>query len=47
MWRVMQRTETGEEFNTHEARSEDAAYDWINENEDDFPESTFWVEACE
>lgn len=46
MSRVMQVTETREEFCAFEG-SEDACYDWIEDNRDQFPESTFYVEGVE
>ena len=44
MWAVIQVTETGEEFNAGMFRTEDHAEFWIEENAENFPESTFYVE---
>ena len=42
-YRVMQVTETGEEFWAFEG-SQPQCYDWIDTNAEEFPESTFYVE---
>jgi hypothetical protein len=44
MWRVIQVTETGEEFCQGEFRAEGHANFWIEENAENYPESTFYVE---
>lgn len=46
-YRIMQTQETGEEVNVHETNCEDDAYDWIEDNADQYPESTFTVERIE
>ena len=43
--RVMQTQETGEQINVHETNCEDDAYDWIEDNADNYPESTFCIES--
>ena len=43
VWRVMQKTETGEEFNVFQG-TEDECCNWIDANQDQFPESTFNLE---
>ena len=43
MYRVMQIIETGESFNAFEG-SEDECWTWIDDNEDQYPESSFYVE---
>ena len=40
----MQSTETGEEFNVFQG-TEDECDDWIEENADQYPESTFFLEV--
>lgn len=42
---VMQRTETGEVFCAGEFRNYDEAFNWILENEDSYPESSFYTEG--
>ena len=42
--RVMQVTETGEEFCVHTGCNEDCE-DWIENNAANFPESTFYIES--
>lgn len=44
-YRVMQVTETGEEFWAYEG-SEAQCDRWIEDNEDNYPESTFYVELA-
>lgn len=43
-YRIMQTLETGEEVNVHETDCEDDAYDWIEDNAEQYPESSFHVE---
>lgn len=43
MWRVMQVTETGEEFCVFEGSASQCDY-WMDENADNFHESRFYVE---
>lgn len=43
-YRIMQTQETGEQVNVHETNCEDDAYDWIEDNADQYPESSFHVE---
>ena len=43
-YRIMQTQETGEQVNVHETACEDDAYDWIEDNADQYPESSFHVE---
>ena len=43
-YRIMQTQETGEQVNVHETTCEDAAHDWIEDNADQYPESSFHVE---
>lgn len=44
MWVVIQVTETGEEFGLDEFRALEHAEFWIEENKDQYPESTFEIE---
>ena len=46
MYRIMQRMETGEEVHApcSDFSNEDDAFDWLEANEKQYPESTFWVE---
>lgn len=44
-FRVMQETETGESFNVFEG-NEAQCDDWIDENEDEYEESSFFVEEA-
>lgn len=46
-YRIMQTLETGEQVNVHETNFEDDAYDWIENNADRYPESSFHVEPIE
>lgn len=46
-YRIMQTLETGEEVNVHETNCEDDAYDWIEDNAEQYPESSFHVEPIE
>lgn len=44
-WKVMQTLETGEVVCAKDRLpTEDAAFEWIDVNQDDYPESTFFVE---
>lgn len=43
-YRIMQTQETGEQVNVHETDCEDDAYDWIEDNAEQYPESSFHVE---
>ena len=43
-YRIMQTQETGEQVNVHETACEDDAYDWIEANANQYPESSFHVE---
>ncbi len=43
-YRIMQTQETGEQVNVHETNCKDDAYDWIEDNADQYPESSFHVE---
>lgn len=42
-YRVMQVTETREEFCVEEFRTEKEAAKWIDENWDNYPESCFYI----
>ena len=44
MWRVMQVTETGEEFCVKDNLTLDEAEDFIEEHEENYPESSFYTE---
>jgi hypothetical protein len=44
MWVVIQVTETGEEFGRDLFRTEEHAWFWIDQNCEQYPESTFYVE---
>lgn len=44
MTRVMQTTETGEEFCVHTGRLEDCE-DWIDNNAGNYPESSFYMDC--
>lgn len=47
-WKVMQRLETGEVVCAKDRLpTEDAAFEWIESNQDNYPESTFFVEEEE
>ena len=44
-YKVMQTTETGEEFCVADFRKEELAEAWIKENADNYPESGFYIEV--
>ena len=44
-YKVMQTTETGEEFCVADFKTEELAEKWINENCDNYPESGFYIEV--
>lgn len=46
-YRVMQVTETGEEFNAFEGDTQEACEAWIEANADSFEESTFYWEETQ
>lgn len=46
-YRIMQTQETGEQVNVHETDCEDDACDWIEDNAEQYPESSFHVEPIE
>lgn len=43
--RVMQTQETGEQVNVFEADTYEAADQWIEDNAENYPESTFCIES--